>query len=169
MSIYSLTVKEGFMMNIVKKIAREQYKDLVDSVAKILRTIQVPREGWLSTTRNALGMSATQLAGRMNIARQNISQAEQNELSGRITLQTMKKMAEAMGCRFVYAIVPENNVDEILVERAKLKATHMVERANKHSALEDQALSKNQVVDEIKRLQNELLKEMPYDFWNDEV
>jgi len=169
MSIYSLTVKERFMMNIVKKIAREQYKDLVDSVAKILRTIQVPREGWLSTTRNALGMSAAQLAGRMNIARQNISQAEQNELSGRITLQTMKKMAEAMGCRFVYAIVPQNGVDELLAERARIIATRLVETTNKHMALEDQVLTDKQISNEIDRIQKEVLQDRPSDFWNYEV
>ena len=156
-------------MNIVKKIASEQYKDLVEKVAKKLRKIQIPRGGWIFVTRNALGMSATELAERMLVTRQNISKAERNELSGSATLKTMETMAEGMGCRFIYAIVPENSVEDILTERARVKATRMVERVTNHSALEDQALSEKQIAGEIKRLQDELLKEMPSDFWNDEV
>lgn len=156
-------------MNIVKKIAREQYKDLVNSVANILQTIQIPKEGWLSTTRTALGMSAIQLAGRMNVSRQNIFQAEQNELSGSITLQTMQKMAEAMGCRLVYAIVPKNRVEDLLAERARIVATRIVETTNKHMALEDQALTDKQISKEIERMQKEILQDMPSDFWNDGV
>ena len=58
-------------MNIVKKIASEQYKDLVNKVAKKMRTIQIPTGGWIFTIRKALGMSATQLAGRISVTRQN--------------------------------------------------------------------------------------------------
>ncbi|TFG77164.1 MAG: mobile mystery protein A [Thermodesulfobacteriales bacterium] len=156
-------------MNIVKKIAREQYKDLVDSVAKKLRTIQIPKEGWLSTTRNALGLSVAQLAGRMSVTRQDISKIERNELTGSVTLKTMQNIAEAMGCRFVYAIVPRNRVEDLLVERAKIIATRIVETTNKHMALEDQALSDKQISNEINRMQKEILQDIPSDFWNDEV
>ena len=156
-------------MNLVKNIAREQYRNLVNTVTKQFRTIQLPKQGWLSTTRNALGMSVAQLARQLGVTRGHISRIEKSELSGSVTLKTMRTIAEGMGCRFVYAIVPENNVDERLAERARLKATRMVERATNHSALEDQALSEKQIAGEIKRLQDELLKEMPSDFWNDEV
>ena len=156
-------------MNLVKKIAREQSRNLVNKVAKQMRTIQLPKQGWLSTTRNALGMSVAQLAGRMSVTRQGISKIERNELSGSVTLKTMQAMAEGMGCRFVYAIVPKNRVEDILADHARLKATHVVETTNTHSALEDQALTKQQIASEIKRLQNELLKEMPPGFWKDEM
>jgi predicted DNA-binding mobile mystery protein A len=156
-------------MNIVKKIASEQYKDLVNKVAKKMRTIQIPTGGWIFTIRNALGMSATQLAGRISVTRQNISLTEKNELSGSVTLKTMQTMAEGMGCRFVYAIVPKNRVEDILAERAKIRATRIVKAANKHMALEGQALTKQKIASEIERLQNELLKEMPPGFWKDEV
>ncbi len=156
-------------MSIVKKIASEQYKYLVNKVAKQMRTIQLPKQGWLYTTRNALGMSVAQLAGRMSVTRQDISKIEKNELSGGVTLKTMQTMAKGMGCHFVYAVVPKNRVEDILAERAKIRAKHIVELTNKHMALEGQALSEQQIASEIERLQNELLKEMPPDFWKDEV
>lgn len=156
-------------MNLVKKIAREQSRNLVNRVAKQMRTIQLPKQGWLSTTRNALGMSVAQLARRLSVTRGHISRIEKSELSGGVTLKTMQTIAEGMGCRFVYAIVPKNRVEDILADHARLKATHVVETTNTHSALEDQALTKQQIASEIKRLQNELLKEMPPGFWKDEV
>jgi len=105
----------------------------------------------------------------MSVTRQDISKIERNELTGSVTLKTMQNIAEAMGCRFVYAIVPRNRVEDILAERARIIATRIVETTNKHMALEDQALSGKQIAGEIKRLQHDLLKDMPSDFWNDEV
>ncbi len=156
-------------MNLVKKIAREQSRNLVNKIAKQMRTIQLPKQGWLSTTRKALGMSVAQLARRLSVTRGHISRIEKSELSGSVTLKTMQAMAGGMGCRFVYAIVPKNRVEDILAERAKIRAKHIVELTNKHMALEGQALTKQQIASEIERLQNELLKEMPPGFWKDEL
>jgi hypothetical protein len=72
-----------------------------------------------------------------------------------------------MGCRFIYAIVPEKAVEEILANRALKKATQMVETTNQHMVLKDQTLSDTQIAVEIQRLQKMLLDEMPPDFWND--
>lgn len=156
-------------MNIVKKIASEQYKTLVNKVAKQMRTIPLPKQGWLSTTRNALGISVAQLAGRMSVTRGHISRIEKSELTGSVTLKTMQNMAEAMGCRFVYAIVPRNGVEDLLAERARIIATRIVETTNKHMALEDQSLTDKQISNEIERMQKEILQDIPSDFWNDEV
>jgi transcriptional regulator with XRE-family HTH domain len=56
--------------------------------------------------RKALGMSGAQLARKMGVSRALVSQAESNEVSGNVTMKTMQTMAEAMGCRFVYAVLP---------------------------------------------------------------
>lgn len=154
-------------MNIVKQIASEQNRRLVNKTAIQLRQVQTPKIGWLSTIRKALGMSAAQLARRMNVTRALISRTEKGELSGSVTLKTMQAIAESMGCRFVYAIVPENTVEDILAERANIKAARVVNRAGIHASLEDQALTKNQMTHEIERLKNQLLKDMPPDFWTD--
>ncbi len=155
-------------MNIVKQIANEQYKALVNKAAKQLRPVQQPKEGWLPTVRNALGMSAAQLARRLGMTRAHIWKTEKAELSGGVTLKTIKNLAEGMGCRFIYAIVPENTVEDILVQRARKKAERIVEATNKHMALEDQMLSGKTIAHEIERLQKDMLDNMPSDFWNDE-
>jgi len=38
--------------------------------------------------------------------------------AGKITLQSLERAAEAMGCRVVYVLVPERPLTEVLTERA---------------------------------------------------
>lgn len=155
-------------MNIAKRIAREQYRSRVNKAAAGTRKMELPKKGWLSTTRKALGMSAAQLARRLGVTRAHVSNTEKAELSGGVTIKTMRNMAEAMGCRFVYAVVPKETVEDIVLKRAEKKARHIVEEASKQGALEDQALSDRQIKYEIKRLQKDMLEDTPSDFWNDE-
>jgi predicted DNA-binding mobile mystery protein A len=152
----------------IKPTVLKQYQDKVDHAALKVRSIKVPPEGWLCTARKALDMSPAQLARRLSVTRANVSQAEKAELSGGVTIKTLQTMAESMGYRFVYAIVPEHKVEDILTARAKQKAMHVVEETHKQMALEEQSLSEKQIRFEIERVQHDLLSNMPYDFWDDE-
>ncbi|TIX49620.1 hypothetical protein [Alteraurantiacibacter aquimixticola] len=98
--------------------------------------------------------------------RANISAAERSEQNDRITLQTMHKLAEAMGCKFVYAIVPQQgSIEDVLQRRAREKAHKIVSRASTHMALEKQSLTLDQIEDQIERMALELLRDPPSDFW----
>jgi predicted DNA-binding mobile mystery protein A len=149
-------------------IVRKQYQAIVDRAAPAAVKLRAPPEGWLRTVRNALGMSGAQLARRMKVTRARIAAAEQSELTGGITLKSMQAMAEALGCRFVYTIVPAHTVEEIVSERAHKKAAAIVGRASGHMALEDQALPKDKVAREIDRLAADMTRDPPPDFWDDE-
>lgn len=151
----------------VKTIVRQQYKDIVDQAAQRVKEVRIPSEGWIVTVRKALGLSATQLAERMAVTRANISNTERAEIEGGVSLKRMQSIAEAMGCRFVYAIVPNENVDDALHARAMLKAKRLVERAAQHMGLESQGLSAEQIAYEIERIAKELLSNPPRDFWKD--
>ena len=152
----------------IKAIVFKQYMDKVNRVAMKTRNIEFPPEGWLCTARKALGMSAAQLARRLGVTRAQVSNTEKGELNGSVTLKTLQSQAEAMGCRLVYAIVPPRKVEDILAARAKQKAKRRVVETGKHMALEVQALSEKQIKFEIDRLQNDILKNLPADFWDDE-
>jgi len=119
--------------------------------------------------RKALGMSAATLARRVGRTRGNISAAERAEIEGRATLNSMKTLAEAMGCKFVYAIVPESgSVQDILEAQARKKASTIVKRANMHMALEDQQVSAKQEEQAITLMAADLIREMPSDLWEEE-
>jgi len=151
----------------IKKIVTAQYQNIVAQAAASARGISVPKEGWIRTVRKALGMSGAQLARRLGVTRALVSNTERAELSGSVTIKAMQQMAGAMDCQFVYAIVPTATVEDMISERAREKALAVVERANKHMALEAQTLSKEQIDFEIRRLQQELLSGLPSDLWND--
>jgi predicted DNA-binding mobile mystery protein A len=149
----------------VKQVVREQYQAIVDTLQG--SNIKTPAEGWIRTVRKALGMSGAHLAKKMGVTRARIAQAEKAELDGGVTLKSMQAAAEAMGCRFVYAFVPPDTIENVIIGQARKKAQAIIGTAGKHMALEDQAVSDSRTQHEITRLMNELIYEMPSDFWED--
>ncbi|MCU7958785.1 MAG: mobile mystery protein A [gamma proteobacterium symbiont of Bathyaustriella thionipta] len=124
-------------------------------------------EGWLKTVRKALGMSGSQLAKRLGVTKGRISQVESAELSGSTTLKSMQNMAQAMNCRFVYAVIPEKEIESVIRDRALLKAKEQIKAASTQMALEAQALSDEQLAFEVDRLASEIIEKMPSDLWNE--
>jgi predicted DNA-binding mobile mystery protein A len=151
----------------VKKTVRQQYRRIVNNAASCA-SLQIPPEGWLRTVRNALGMSGAQLARRMGVTRARVTQAEHAEVTGSVTLKSMQATAEAMGCKFVYAIVPPGRIEDIVMRQARKKATAIVGTASQHMALESQTLPNDKIAQEVDRLTEEIAREMPPGFWRDE-
>ena len=149
----------------VKETARKQYVRIVDRTAQQLEPLKKPSEGWLSVLRKALGMSGAEVAARMGVSRAAVYQAERNEREGAITINQMQKLAEAMGGRFVYAIVPEGSVEDTIRAQALSKAEARIRRASAHMALEKQSLPSAQTQQRIEDLADELVRDMPSDFW----
>jgi predicted DNA-binding mobile mystery protein A len=150
----------------VKTIVLQQYRTIVDNAAAGHASLKTPPEGWLRTARKALGMSGAELAKKMGVTRARITQAEHAELTGSLTLKSVRATAEAMGCRFVYAIIPSSGrVEDIIMAQARKKATAIVGTASKHMALENQALPEDKNAQEVERLTREIAREMPPDFW----
>ena len=76
----------------VKTIVQQQYRSIVDNAAVSLAGFKTPPEGWLRTVRNALGMSGTEVAKKVGVTRARVTQAEQAELTGGVTLRSMQAM-----------------------------------------------------------------------------
>jgi predicted DNA-binding mobile mystery protein A len=152
----------------VKTVVQQQYRSIVDGAASVTNP-GIPPEGWLRTVRNALGMSGADVAKKMGVTRARVTQAEHAELTGGVTLKSMQATAEAMGCRFVYAIIPPSGrIEDIITAQARKKAMTLVGTASKHMALENQALSNDKLDQEVERLTREIAQEMPPDFWKKE-
>ena len=152
----------------MKSVVIKQYKENVNRAREQVGSLSVPSEGWIRTVRKALGMSGAQLGRRIGITRGAVSNNEKAELSGGMTIKTMQQMAEAMDCRFVYAIVPEGDIEEIVRRRASQKACAQVKEASIQMALEDQALSRSKLDAEIERLASEMIEKGNSGLWNDE-
>lgn len=147
-------------------IEREQLQKQVDS-ALALAWVRQPPIGWLATVRKALGITTAALGKRLGTTQPNITQLEKSERDGRATINSMRDAAEAMGCRFVYAIVPRegDSIASIIEAQAERKARQIIREASVHMALEAQQLSAEDTQREIERVKRQLIAEMPRDFW----
>ena len=152
----------------VRATAKRQYMRMVDRAVEQIGSLKMPPEGWLTTMRKALGMSVPQLARRAGVTKAAIYQAERQEREGGITIRQMEKLAGSLDGRFIYAIVPAHgDIRDRLRVQARAKAEGIVRRTSSHMALENQSLTNEQIVQEMERLANRLVHDMPSDFWDE--
>ena len=65
-----------------------------------------PTNGLLRAVRQVLSIPVAEIAGKMGVHRSVVFDLEAREPKNTITLRSMSRMAEAMGCKVVYGIVP---------------------------------------------------------------
>lgn len=137
------TLSRMLQANNVKEVALKQYQcKQVDAMESSVPG--VPPEGWARTIRKALDMSGAQLASVLGMSRNRISVLERREISGDISLNQLRDLAQGLDAELVYAIVPKRAADEVLDERAMELAQQQAAAANQNMFLEQQQLSKNE-------------------------
>ena len=118
----------------------------LDRVLKPYRTarkIPRPSKGWIHSIRQALGVSSGELARRLGTSRQLPLQLEKGEAEDRITLKSLRAVANALDCDLVYALVPRaRNMQELIENRARAEAKERVLGVEHSMALENQAVGK---------------------------
>jgi len=140
----------------VRDLVVSQYRELVNDAAQALsKAPAVPPEGWITTIRKALGMPGAELARRAGVVPSRMHRIEKGERDGSPSLKTMQHTAEALGCRFVYAIVPPGRVETLIEEEAQKVAREIVNETAVHMALENQGLGKEERVERIQKLAQE--------------
>ena len=116
-----------------------------------------PRRGWLRAIRDAIGMTAAQLAVRMKVSQPRVLAIEKAEQRGAITLATLERAAQALGCTLVYALVPNGSLDKLVLERARKMAAERLADTDRTMRLEDHSVSTATLDAERDRLAEELL------------
>lgn len=87
-------------------------------------------------------MTTAQLAKRLSIKQPSVVAMEQSEIKGSIELATLRRVAEALDCRLVYAFVPRATLEHTVRERARSWARR------RRGAVEHSMLLENQKVEE---------------------
>lgn len=128
-----------------------------------VRCFAAPVRGWTKALREALGMTTAQLAKRMGIKQPSLVAIEQSEAKGTIALATLRRVAEALDCTFVYAFVPNKSLEAMVRERARLFARHRREPVEHSMLLEDQKVTEK---DAEKRLDEIVRETNPRLFWD---
>ena len=141
---------------------RPEFKEL--RVGQLERTLKAflattnsprPPRGWIRAIREATGVKVRELAKRLHRTPSLVLSLEKSEAEDRITLGSLRRAADALGCQLVYALVPKTGSLQGLAEkRTRAKVAENV-RAVEHSmALEDQAVGgvNEKIAEETKRI-----------------
>jgi predicted DNA-binding mobile mystery protein A len=150
----------------VSRAKQRQAQDRIKQAAILAKSFAKPFGGWIATFQEAIGMNAPALAERLEVSRNSIYASIQNEQAGTISLNQLEKIADAMGGRLVYAIVPrEGSVEEIVLAQARAKARRIIQRTRAHMALEEQSEGLRSEATMIEDLAADIIREGRRDFW----
>ena len=149
-----------------KKLIREQIEASLGRLTS-LRSVSTPPKGWVRAIRNALGMTAKQLASRLGVAQQSVARIERDELSGSVTIKTMRHVAECLDCVFVCGFVPRSSLEATLRRQAQKLAAKRLAQASLTMTLEDQALSTKENEKVLSEMVDELVDTLPSNLWNE--
>lgn len=150
------------------KFDKIRLKQLDDKLIS-LKALEIPANGWINTLRNSLKMTLSVLAEKMNTKPQVVQIFEKNETKGTITLNSMHKIADAMDCRFVYAIVPKTSLREIIENQAQKSAVTMVKRISHSMNLESQGIGEKGEQEQISEIKKTLLDNFSKKLWKHET
>jgi predicted DNA-binding mobile mystery protein A len=106
-----------------------------------LSRFSVPVHGWIKAIRAGLGMSSEQLAKRLGVKQPSVVALEQSEAKGTMELATLHRVAEALDCTLVYALVPNQPLETIVRDRARIVLRRRRAPVEHSMLLEDQAVS----------------------------
>lgn len=124
-----------------------------------------PPRGWVRAIRDAIGMTASQLAARMKVTQPTIADLEKAEAESRVTLASLERAAAAMDCTLVYALVPRRPLEEQVEERARQVAGEILGRVDHTMRLEAQGVDTDDMDDARARLADKLVREKPRSLW----
>ncbi len=147
-----------------KKLIREQLDETLKRFS-LLKSVNPPRKGWLRAIRDAFGISTRQLGDRLGVSKSRITRIEQDELSGSVTLKTMRRMAEGLDCVFVYGFVPRKTLEDTLRNQAIYVAEKRMKRTVHTMALEDQGITEAEQKKAFDAIVEELIRTTPKSLW----
>lgn len=147
------------------KLQRDQLDRRFVSIRAL--PLSSPPSGWIKALRESLGLSASQLAKRLGLPRQNLSRIEKGEKDGSITVATLKKVADALSCDLHIVFVPRQPLQEIVNNRAREVAKKIIERTNIHMNLEKQGADQAFLEKSIQELAEELVRNSDKRLWEE--
>jgi len=151
---------------------KSRFKDLkqrqLDSILACWRSAELPARppsGWIKAIREALGMSAAYMAKRMGVAQSTAHRLETSEADDTITLGSLRRAADALGCELQYALVPKQSIAQTMETQANKIARERMAAVAHTMALEAQATSVETVDTQVQELAQSILKGSRRELW----
>lgn len=127
-----------------------------------------PPRGWIRAIREAVGMTTAQLAKRLGIVQSRVTVIEKAEVQQSLTLASLARAAHALDCHLVYALVPRQPLEDMVEDRARLKARKRIESISHSMALEAQGVAEADEQEQLKRMVQRLLEKSGSDLWEED-
>jgi predicted DNA-binding mobile mystery protein A len=156
--------------NIMKSNFSELKLRQLDAALNRWRSADLPSRppsGWIKAIREALGMPSTHLALRLGVTIPTATRLEVSEAEDRITLATLRRAAQALGCELQYALVPKQSLTDTLETRASNLARRRMAAISHTMALEAQSTSPETVEMQTRVLAESLLKGSRRTLWRE--
>jgi predicted DNA-binding mobile mystery protein A len=126
-----------------------------------------PLKGWIRAIRDALGMSTTQMAKRLDVPQSRITAMEQGELTGSLSINTLRRAAEALDCQLIYALVPKQSLRHTIEAQVDRQAKAILEQTGHTMKLENQEVTAQELHAQYERLVAKLLQGSPKKLWDE--
>jgi predicted DNA-binding mobile mystery protein A len=110
-------------------------------------------------------MTGVQFAKRLGVRPQSVEALEKSEANGAIQLKTLRRVAEALDCTLVYALVPNASLEGAVNKRARRIALRELGRVAHTMKLEAQGTSDANLEGRIEAYIRDILKER--DLWKE--
>ncbi len=133
-----------------------------------LLTSSPPRTGWIKAIRESLGMTSSQLASRMGIQQSGVILLEQREIQKKVSLETLERAAQALQCKLVYALIPEESLEKTLQYQAELVSEKIFKRTLHTMDLEMQKSNREETELHRQELITSLIDKLDKRLWDKE-
>lgn len=110
-------------------------------------------------------MTASHLADRLGVTVSTVTRMEKSEADDAISLATLRRAAEALGCELRYALVPSQPLADTLKMRATELARSRMAAIGHTMALEAQSTSPKTIEVQTRALAESLLKGSRRELW----
>ena len=104
----------------------------------------------------------------MGVSQPRASEIERTEILGSLTLDTLKRAAQALDCKLVYALVPRKPMQELIEERAKRLARARLKATSHSMSLEDQSVDEEDAKEQLDQLIKKLAEREGSALWEAE-
>jgi predicted DNA-binding mobile mystery protein A len=149
------------------RIARKSLDQKIGLLPE-LQKMERPHKGWIRAIRQALGMTSKQYAMRLGVSPPRITALEKSEVDETITLASLRRAADALDCALVYSFVPKTTLEDNVKSRSRLMAAKILGYIDHTMSLEAQNLNKEELVNEVEELAEELRAKKIKIIWNEQ-
>ncbi len=127
---------------------------------------RIPEKGWVKTIREAFGMKLNVFAKRLGMNSASASKLEKNEAEDKITLASLKKLADALNCDITYSLVPrEGSFRNNIKEQARKYVFSQMNNVDHNMMLENQQMDDADRAEHIKQRSDELTNSVDTKIW----